>query len=166
MESWEAMAHTRIALSVAMAIARALLHWICEEDKVRQGGGEGGVREFDGKHQSVRLTHWHRSFFKILQIESRRSESHSHTDIKCKMPSSRIPCIPFQYIFHGAGRAHFESSIPRDAIHYTSIISLHIVSENKTIPLLHTNILEPFCCFPPPPPVLVVHSPLWPHQGH
>lgn len=57
MESWEAMAHTRIALSVTMAIARALLHRICEDDKVRRREregrgveGRGVVREFDGKH--------------------------------------------------------------------------------------------------------------------
>lgn len=36
-ESREAVAHARVALSVAMAIARALLHRICEDDKkVRQ----------------------------------------------------------------------------------------------------------------------------------
>lgn len=48
MESWEAVTHAGITLAVAMAIARALLHGICEEDKVRQregreGGGERGL---------------------------------------------------------------------------------------------------------------------------
>lgn len=41
MESWEAMAHARITLAVTMAIARALLHGICEDDKVRQREGRG-----------------------------------------------------------------------------------------------------------------------------
>lgn len=36
MESREAMANARIALSVAMAIARALLDRVCEDNKVKQ----------------------------------------------------------------------------------------------------------------------------------
>lgn len=36
MESWEAMANARITLPVAMAIARALLDGVCEDNKVRQ----------------------------------------------------------------------------------------------------------------------------------
>lgn len=35
-ESREAMANARIALSVAMAIARALLDRVCEDNKVKQ----------------------------------------------------------------------------------------------------------------------------------
>lgn len=36
MESREAMANARIALAVAMAIARALLDRVCEDNKVKQ----------------------------------------------------------------------------------------------------------------------------------
>lgn len=70
MESGEAVANARVALSVAMAIARALLHGICEEDEVRQREKErGGFRESDAKHQSISLNHWHHSFFRALQTD-------------------------------------------------------------------------------------------------
>lgn len=54
-ESREAMANARIALAVAMAIARALLDRICEDNKVKQRGEEeeeaeergGSIKAFD-----------------------------------------------------------------------------------------------------------------------
>lgn len=103
------------------------------------------MREFDGKHQSIRLNHWHQSFFRILQIESSRCESHSHTDINSQCPPLLKDSMhSFSgHFFHSVGRIHFESAIPRDTIHYSSIISQHSVSENKSVPLLYTSILEP-----------------------
>lgn len=56
-----------------------------------------GVRQCDGKHQSLPLNHWHNSFFKILQIESKRcrvSQSHRH-----QTPSSKIPWVSFLSAF-------------------------------------------------------------------
>lgn len=53
-ESREAMANARIALAVAMAIARALLDRVCEDNKVKQREKEeeeeergGGIKAFD-----------------------------------------------------------------------------------------------------------------------
>lgn len=54
-ESREAMANARIALAVAMAIARALLDRVCEDNKVKQRVEEeeeeeergGGIKAFD-----------------------------------------------------------------------------------------------------------------------
>lgn len=120
------------------------------------------MREFDGKHQSIRLNHWHQSFFRILQIESSRCESHSHTDINSQCPPLLKDSMhSFSgHFFHSVGRIHFESAIPRDTIHYSSIISQHSVSENKSVPLLYTSILEPLCCsFTPPLPYILVLSP-------
>lgn len=47
-ESWEAMANARIALAVAMAIARALLDRVCEDNKVKQREEEEEEEERGG----------------------------------------------------------------------------------------------------------------------
>lgn len=40
------------------------------------------MKELDGKHQRIQLNHWHHSFFKLVQIKSRRvSQSQKVNDL-------------------------------------------------------------------------------------
>ena len=83
-----------------MAIARALLYWICEEDEVRQKergeGWESLMASIKAFHLIIGTIHFLRyDKLKALWV----SQSHRHQK---KTPSSEIPRIPFLCIFHCA----------------------------------------------------------------
>lgn len=103
------------------------------------------------EHQSVRLNHWHRSFFKILRIESWHCESRSHIDIKRERMRS-LECI-----FHIV-RGCTLNVIPPEGIHYPSCTSLCDCFSLLNIPTL-------FSCFYLPSIILVVSSSLQTIKG-
>lgn len=160
MESREAMANTRITLSVAMAVARALLDRVCEDNKVRQREEKKTTRRGrkNGRgHQSVWLNHWQRSCFKTLHIKSRCREWRSRTDIKSVI--SLFPGIHSSAFFSPWAEkvlwiSHFE------ILYYPSITSLHNVLQHRRVQK------NSAATFPNIFKTLVFAASVWSFQGH